>query len=104
MGHRNFVTVSHETLKTLQMLSAPCFVPILLVQERDDWLVHSTSVRGAASLLRKRLSPSDPEPVIDHLDLKLVNLKSARLTRISSDKYPQLSCKYQDNRHHIGKI
>lgn len=60
--NKNFATISHETGKTLQRVSAPFQQAILLVQECDDWLVHSSSVRGAASLLRKRLSPSDPEP------------------------------------------
>lgn len=65
MCQKLFVTVSHERRKTLHSLSAPCFPPILLVQERDDWCGHSSSVRGAASLLRKCLRPSDPEPEVE---------------------------------------
>lgn len=64
MCQKLFVTVSHERRKTLHILSARSLLPILLVQERDDWCGHSSSVRGAASLLRKCLRPSDPEPEV----------------------------------------
>lgn len=59
-------TVSQKAGKAVQKLSAPFWLTILLVQECDDWYDHSSSVTGAASLLRMRLRPSDPEPVISY--------------------------------------
>lgn len=54
-------TVSQKAGKDVQKLSAPSCLLILLVQECDDRFGHSSSVKGAASLLRMRLRPSDPE-------------------------------------------